>query len=84
MTLQHQEVLDQEDMFQKVVPYHHRNKISPDGHFQKQVVRQLISPNQIGIKHMIRDRHLEPNVTPKIRLGQWHILVQVIGIKEID
>ena len=83
MILQLQQVLDQEDMYQKQVHYHQVMLIFQDGLYQKQEELLKNVENQIEIKHMIQDQRLVLKHIQRILLVQNVILVQAIDFNEI-
>ena len=59
---QHQEVLDQEDISQKLALTLQKLQICQDGHCLRQAEPRLKKQKQIEIKLMIFLQHLEPNL----------------------
>jgi hypothetical protein len=83
MILLPQQVLDQEDMFQKQVPCHQVMLIFQDGLYQKREEQLMSVEDQIEIKHMILGQHSEHKLILKIQLVQNVILVQATDFKGI-
>lgn len=82
MTHQPQQVLDQEDMFQKPVLYHLDMLIFPDGLCRRQEELRMSVEDQIEIKHMIQDQLLVVKLILKIKQVQNVTLGQATDFKE--
>ena len=75
-------MLDQVDMFQRLLPKHHLIKTSQDGLYQKLEEPVMIRGDQIEIKRSTINPHSENNLIQKVKLDKDATSAQVQEVKQ--